>query len=282
MQWWCTASSEPWSWAWTPYPGIWLSVAVVAGLYVRTWRRHRPGRPLTAAERRMPWWFASGVGLLWLVTDWPIGALGAGYLASMHMLQFMVYTLIAAPLVMIGIPSWFLDGARAKRWWPSFATLSKPVVAGITFNVVLLSTHSPFVVDLARANQLGSFAMDVVWLAAGMILWLPLLNPAHELRHPSLAVQALYLFLASGVFPMLPGAFLVFADFPMYATFELSPPVGGLDPAVDQQIAGLIMKVGNIPILWPVLGVLFFRWAMKDEESTPPRPAPEVPIPVTE
>jgi putative membrane protein len=243
-------------------------------LYWRAWRRHRPARELSVRERRQPWWFVAGVATLWVASDWPVGALGAGYLASFHMLQFMLYTLVAAPLLLIGIPEWFLATVRHRPVWRVVAGLSRPLLAGILFNVVLLTSHTPVLVDLARPTQMGSFLMDAVWLAAGLVLWLPLCNPDSTLRHRSYAVQATYLFLASGVFPMLPGAFLVFAESPLYRIFELAPPVLGLSASTDQQLAGLIMKVGNIPILWPVLLVLFLRWARVDREATPPpRPA---------
>ncbi|HTN80391.1 MAG TPA: hypothetical protein VMK16_12005, partial [Acidimicrobiales bacterium] len=41
----------------------------------------------------------------------------------------------------------------------------------------------------------------------------------------------------------------------------------------DQQLAGAIMKIGNIPIVWTVIAVLFFKWAALDREG-PPMPAP--------
>jgi len=270
VQFWCSASTEPWSWTPTPYVGVWLVMALLVGWYVRVWRRTRPDRPLTDVERRQPWWFALGALMLWVATDWPVGALGAGYLASVHMLQFMIYTLGAAPLLLMGMPEWFFERARQRRSWEIVRQLSRPLVAGLLFNVVLLSTHAPVVVDALRVSQVGSFAMDVVWLLSGLILWLPLLNPDASLRHRSMAVRAVYLFLASGALPMLPGAFLVFAPGPLYRVFELAPPVFDISAANDQQVAGLIMKVGNIPILWPVLLVLFVRWSRADAAATPP------------
>jgi cytochrome c oxidase assembly factor CtaG len=270
VQFWCSASTEPWSWTPTPYVGVWLVMALLVGWYVRAWRRKRPDRPLTDVERRQPWWFALGALMLWVATDWPVGALGAGYLASVHMLQFMIYTLGAAPLLLMGLPEWFFERARQQRWWGAVRQLSRPIVAGLLFNVVLLSTHAPIVVDTLRVSQVGSFFMDVVWVLSGLILWLPLLNPDASLRHRSMAVRAAYLFLASGALPMLPGAFLVFAPGPLYRVFELAPPVFDISAANDQQMAGLLMKVGNIPILWPVLLVLFVRWSRADAAATPP------------
>ena len=275
MQFWCAASTEPWSWTPTPYVGVWLVMALLVGAYVRAWRRHRPDRPLTAVERRQPWWFALGALLLWIATDWPVGALGAGYLASVHMLQFMIYTLGAAPFILMGMPDWFFERARQRRSWGVVRQLSRPIVAGLLFNVVLLSTHAPIVVDALRVSQVGSFVMDVVWVLSGLILWLPLLNPDASLRHRSMAVRAVYLFLASGALPMLPGGFLVFAPGPLYRVFELAPPVFDIGAREDQQLAGAIMKLGNIPIVWPVLLVLFVRWSRADQAATPPPGPPE-------
>ena len=98
MTWWCTATREPWSWSFRAYPGIWVLMGAVLAGYVWLWRRGRPDE-LTAVERRKPLWFGLGFAVLWGATDWPLGTLGAGYLASAHMAQYMLSTLVAAPLL---------------------------------------------------------------------------------------------------------------------------------------------------------------------------------------
>jgi putative membrane protein len=77
---------------------------------------------------------------------------------------------------------------------------------------------------------------------------------------------------------MLPGGFLVFASGPLYRTFELAPPVFDISATADQQLAGLIMKVGNLPIIWPILLVLFVKWSRADQSVTPPPPRPAVDV----
>jgi hypothetical protein len=42
-----------------------------------------------------------------------------------------------------------------------------------------------------------------------------------------------------------------------------------LDAAQDQQIAGLVMKVGGGFLLWGVIAVLFFRWASEENSGGP-------------
>lgn len=269
MRWWCTSTTEVWDWSFTAYPGIWLAMASIIGGYVWAWRRHRPD-VLTAEDRWRAASFGVAVAVLWAVTDWPIGALASGYLASLHMTQFVVYTMVVAPLMLVGIPTWMAPrlGERAWARW-----VTRPWVAGVAFNIVLVGSHTPSATDTLRASPLGSMVMDALWLAAGLVLWSPLASPAHELRPRSYAVRSVYLFLAAAVLPMLPMGFLVFAEFPIYETFELAPRIGDISATGDQQVAGLIMKVGGMPIVWGTMAGLFVRWVMSEREE-PPRSAP--------
>ena len=49
-------------------------------------------------------------------------------------------------------------------------------------------------------------------------------------------------------------------DYPLYRTYELAPRVANFGALEDQQLAGAFMKVGNIPIIWAVIAVMFVRW----------------------
>lgn len=275
MTWWCTATREPWDWAPRAYPGIWLAMGLLLAWYLLA-RRQAPGGAAGQGDRSDRWRLGSFLGgwaLLWVATDWPLGALGSGYLASAHMVQFIIYTLAAAPLLVAGIPEWMMRRTLARtRTYRLVRTISRPIVAGVIFNVVLLATHAPVTVDSFRSSQVGSFVLDAAWLLSGIVLWLPVVAALDELR-PGYAARGVYLFLAAGVIPMIPGGFLTFAQYPLYATYELAPRIGGFDATHDQQLAGALMKVGNIPLLWPVLGVLFFRWAQESQAASTPPPA---------
>ena len=56
----------------------------------------------------------------------------------------------------------------------------------------------------------------------------------------------------------------VFADLPVYSTYELAPPTGWLTSREDQQIAGILMKVGGALVLWTAMSVIFFRWYRRE------------------
>jgi putative membrane protein len=156
--------------------------------------------------------------------------------------------------------------------------LAKPLVAGLLFNLVLAVTHAPPTVDNLRTNQAGSFALDVLWLLSALLLWLPVCGPLDEVK-PSYPVRGVYLFLAAGLIPMVPGGFLTFSSTPLYAVYELAPRIGGFEALDDQQAAGAIMKIGNLPLLWPVLFGIFVRWANDDQKPTAPAVDPAAPAP---
>lgn len=268
MTWWCSATTLPWDWAPRAYPGVWAAMATLIGWYVLARRRLTPAER-AADDPRRPLAFGAGVLALWVASDWPLGTLGSGYLASAHMVQYLLYTLVAAPLLVLGLSEPVVRRTLARtRTTALVAAVCRPVAAGLIFNAVLVATHAPATVDPLRSSQLGSFALDGLWLASAVILWLPIAGPLDELR-PSYPVRAVLLFLAAGVVPMIPGGFLTFADHPLYGVYELAPRVAGFDATADQQLAGVLMKVGSVPLIWPVIGVLFARWARASAEPDP-------------
>jgi putative membrane protein len=276
MRWWCSAVVEKWTWTPRPYLGVWILCAALAVAYWRALRRHddpdAAGRSQAEIDRdrRRPWQFGLGLFFLWLASDWPVGALGASYLASIHMLQYMLYTLAAAPLLMLGTPEWMgrrilgalhLDGV--------YKAIAVPIVAAIISNVVLIATHAPVTVDTLRATQVGSFALDMIWLVAGFILWTPIVSPLPERRARTAPIKLVYLFAAAALMPMIPGGFLTFSPLPLYSTYELAPRVG-VEALNDQQMAGVLMKIGNLPVIWTVMGVIWFRWYKREAGDDQP------------
>ena len=266
MRFWCSQLFEPWSWVPRPYLGVWGVIVLAA---VHRHRAVRRGRELGHPDptTRQTWWFWLALATFWLASDWPVGTLGAGYLAWVHMMQYMIYTLITGPLVLIAIPDWrFREIVERWRIENAVRFLSRPLPAAIIANVILISTHAPLSVDNLRSTQIGSFTLDVIWIVGGILLWLPVVNPVAEWRTPSIPMRMIYLFMAAQLLPMVPGGFLTFASSPLYSTYELAPRIG-VDPLADQQIAGAIMKVGSLPVIWTVIAVLWVHWAKRDGGS---------------
>lgn len=266
MQWWCSAQSGYWSWAWQPYAGVWILVGGLALAYWLEWRRLGPdGR-----EGGEPPSFALGLFLLWVSLDWPLAALGATYLATAHMVQYTLIAMAAAPLMLRGIPDGALrravDAGAAGRL---LETATRPVVAFLLFNLVLVGTHWPVVLDTLMASQLGSFVLDALWLVSGALFWWPIVSPVPARPGFREVWKLAYLFLNT-IPATIVGLMLVYAEYPAYATYELAPPVFGVSALADQQVAGLVMKFGGGLILWSVMGVIFFRWYREESEEAGP------------
>lgn len=258
MQWWCAATGVPWEWRWTAYPGVWLFVAALGFGFTRIQARFG-----TEEDGRRWIWFFVGLAFVWAALDWPIGALAAGYLSSMKMVQYLLLSLIASPLILIGMPRGLYRALMTSRAAPVVRVVTHPLVTISIFVVIMAWTHWAPVVDALMVSQLGSFFMDTIWLIAGVIFWWPVCAPLPERSWMQDPGRIGYLITATlvntGVF-----AYLTFAELPLYAVYELAPPVTGLSTRDDQRLAGLLMKIGGAVILWTAISIVFFRWANRE------------------
>jgi cytochrome c oxidase assembly factor CtaG len=264
VTWWCAATDTPWSWAWRAYPGVWLVMALLAAGYL-LWRRRALAAGRGEWSARHVAFFAAGWLLVWAALDWPIGALGGGYLASMHTVQWLLLSQIAPPFLLLGVPAagWPADPSRG--WGAVLRGLAGPLPGLLLFNGVLLVTHVPTLTDALMASQAGSFLIDAAWFLSGLALWWPVVAPAPYGRISEPARMG-YLFAAT-ILPTAPAAFLTFAEYPVYRLYELAPRVGEIAARSDQQLAGLLMKAIADPIMWLSMGILFFRWSAREREA---------------
>ena len=153
----------------------------------------------------------------------PLHELGDNYLFSAHMVQHLLMTLVAPPLLLLGTPAWLirplLSGARVLRV-ARFLTL--PVVAFVLFNTVFALWHVPALYDLAL-RELGIHILEhLMFLGAGAIMWWPILSPLPELPRPQYLVQMLYLFVQPTV-PSVLGALITFSGSVLYDWYAEAP-----------------------------------------------------------
>lgn len=276
MQWWCSAQGVAWTWAWRPYPGVWVFVLVLAAAYTLLLRA-TADRATGPPDRARIGSFAAGLLILWVALDWPVGALGGGYLASVHMVQFLLIALAAPPLLLYGIPPAAYDPLRRRPGMlAALRGATHPFVALGLFNVFVVATHVPAVVDALMTSQLGSFTIDMAWLGAGLLFWWPVATPVP--RRAGFREMVKVGYLAVQTLAMTPlFVWLTFSEFPLYATFELAPRVAGISARVDQQTAGLLMKTGGMIIMLTAVGVLFLRWISSAEEEAANAPSAREP-----
>jgi putative membrane protein len=262
--------------AWEPHPEVFLLVGTLAAGYaVAVVRigpgRVAPGRPVVT--RLQAACFAAALVALLVASAWPVHDLGEGYLFSVHMVQHLVYSLVAAPLLLLGTPTWLARVLLSPPWLlRTVRRLTRFFVATLVFNVVVVVTHVPVVVDASLRSGLTHFAIHTVVLLSALVVWMPLCSPLPEVpRFPPL-LRMVFLFLQS-VVPTVPASFLTFGERPLYRFYEDVPRVFSISALDDMRLAGLVMKIGAGTVLWVIIAIVFFRWYGAEEARTgPPRP----------
>ncbi len=295
VNWWCSASPRNWTWDPSPYIGAWVILLGTIALAIWWAARGRHQEPVldareaaelehgsgpypsSSAGRTVA--FVFGIIGLWACLDWPLAALGAGYLATAQMIRQVLMVMVVAPLLLFACPS---DLAVRLFGWGRRLTLlritARPLVAVIVASVVLVAVNAPAVLDPLVATPYGAFAMDLVWIFAGFVVWMPVQSPHPGVRRLEGPFALGYLILQS-IVPVLPGFFMTWADTPIYATYELAPRAfEGFDAVTDQQTAAAILQVGGTVLLWIQIAFRFLHWGylQMEEQKQPRKPIAEV------
>lgn len=265
-------------WAFHAHPEVWALVVCLVGAWIYSVRVIGPkavptGQPIVT--RRQVWCFVATISMFWFASDWPMHDIGETYLYSVHMMQHMILSYFLPPLALLAMPEWLLRLIVGKgRGYTVLRVMTKPVVAGVLFNVIVMTTHIPAVVNASGTNAVLHYSLHLLLVTTALLMWMPVVGPFKEL-HMGYPGKMVYLF-AQSVIPTVPAGWLTFADGVVYKRYNIPVRVWGLDVINDQQIAGAVMKVGGTLYLWAIIIYLFFKRFSKgfEEEQTYRRPKP--------
>lgn len=248
------APPEPhdlWSaWSWEPgvLLGVWLSAWLYARGTERLWRRAGVGHGVRRWQAAS---FAAGLFLLLVALVSPLDALGAA-LFSAHMVQHEVLILLAAPLLVLGVPLvpflWALPPSwrrRMGRWSKAppvrrgWRTLTHPLSAWTLHAAALWIWHAPPLYQATLRSGAVHVAQHASFLGTALLFWWVLLHSGRRMEH---GVGVLYVF-TTGMYGSALGALLTFAPTAWYPAYAGSVAAWGLSPLEDQQLGGLIMWI---------------------------------------
>ena len=245
---------------------VFLLFGSIVAAYLIACRRHE-GDTGEATPARRKRFFLIGIGVLVVGASWPIHDLAERYLYSVHMTQHILFTLVAPPMLIAGMPAWLLRRFLGPRPVAAvFRVLTKPLVALLLFNGVLLFTHWPEIVTISVRSEWLHFGLHVLLVASALVMWWPVMSPLPEFPALPAPGQMLYLFLQS-LAPTIPASFLTFGDHPLYHVYVAFPRIWGMSALTDQLIAGLIMKLIGGAILWGFIATIFFRWYAREHDQ---------------
>ena len=212
--------------------------------------------------------FGFGIVGLWACLDWPLATLGAGYLASAQMVRQIAMVLVVAPLLLFACPAPL--AVRLVGWGRRLRVLrvvARPAFAIPFAALTLVAVNAPAVLDPLVSTPYGAFAMDLFWILAGFVLWMPVQCP-HPAVHRLTGVTAIAYLIIQSIVPILPGFWMTWADEPIFRTYELAPRAfPGFDAVTDQQAAAAILQVGGMVVLWIQIAYRFLHWGYQQMEQ---------------
>jgi putative membrane protein len=247
-------------WRFQRHVEVWLLMVVIIASYIYAINVIGPravGNGVVVTRRQITA-FTVGAALMWLATDWPVHDISEEYLYSVHMVQHMTLAYFVPPLILIATPAWlfhsiFGDG-RGRKVLRFFAWAP---IAGVLFNLVVMVTHIPALVNQSVSNGALHYGLHVIVVLAALLMWIPVCSPDPSLRI-NYGGKMIYLFLMS-VIPTVPAAWLTFADNAVYKQYDIAVRVWGLSVETDQQLGGAVMKTFGGIYLWSIIVVIFFR-----------------------
>lgn len=253
---------------WNAHLDVVLLCVMLEGAYlyaVTLMRSQFPEAPPVKKSQVML--FTLGVLSVYVAAGSPLHDLAENYLATAHMIQHVLLTLVAAPLLLAGVPGWIW---QALLKVPGVMRIAKPIThpvfAFALFNASLLFIHLPPTIDLQLRVHSFHLSMHVALLSAGLLMWWPILSPIQELPRLNPPLQVGYLFLQS-ILPAVMAAFITFSDTVVYPFYEDVPRIWNMTAIDDQQVAGGAMKLMGTVILWSYMTVIFFRWYFQNERE---------------
>ncbi|MBA3671730.1 MAG: cytochrome c oxidase assembly protein, partial [Gemmatimonadaceae bacterium] len=165
----------------TVHPSTVVGLAALGVLYHWRARAAGTGQPRSPTTGQRACFFAALVLIFVSLNGW-LHDLSDGYLFSAHMVQHLVLTLVAPPMLVMGTPGWMLRPALGwKGVGPLARWLTAPAHCFVIFNVVFAAWHLPPVYAVAMANHSLHIVQHLMFMVAAVLMWWPVLSPLPEL-----------------------------------------------------------------------------------------------------
>jgi putative membrane protein len=269
-----TAASLLLGWTFEPLPT--LGILAAFAWWVWAIGRVRASHPAKPVPRRRTVAFVAAMAAIALALLSGIDAYDTT-LFSVHMVQHVLLTLVAAPLIAVAGPVTLLlrvASPQTRRRWilPLLharitRVLAFPVVAWLLFAGVMWVSHFSALFDAALEDPLIHDLEHGLFLASALLFWWPAaaVDPAPwRMTHP---VRALYTFLQMTQNTFLSVVILNAQTvlYPHYATLQRG---WGPPPLEDQQMAAAFMWVaGDLLFLGAIFAILV-GWSRAEGRAT--------------
>ncbi|HEY7281327.1 MAG TPA: cytochrome c oxidase assembly protein [Actinomycetota bacterium] len=265
---------RPGIWTWTFDPIVLAGLVWVAAAYLGAVSRVRRTRSSMTFPARRVACFLGGLAAIAVALLSPVDAY-AGWLLSVHMVQHVLLTMVAAPLIVLGAPvslALAASPAGGRRVLHRFLhgrvlrVVGAPLVGWIAFVAAMWIWHLPSLYDTALEHE-GVHAVEhLIFLVTALLFWWPLVGLDPNPHRPSHPGRLLLLFLSMPAMAIL-GLSISTASHVLYAPYATATAAIGVSPISDQHLGGAIMWEGSLLLMMPALVLVLLDWMQRDERA---------------
>ena len=230
--------------------------AVAAAIYLRAWRP-APG----------PWWraacFGAGLALVVGALNSPLGTIAVDYLLLFHLLQNVMISDWAPPLLLIGLTPAMRAGL-AGRGGPAMAKITRPAITLSVWLVAWYVIHLGVVYDAALRNTVLLAIEHAVLIAVGLLFWWPVLC---DVPRSLATIGRIGYVFAAFVLSAFLGLALTFSP-PVYGYYEDLPDrLWGITASQDQNLGGILMSTEQSVVFFTAIVWLLGRLLREEAEA---------------
>jgi putative membrane protein len=260
---------------WTLEPAVLLPLLAAGIGWIRIVRLIDRRHPANPVPRRRTVAFLGGLAVIAVALMSGIDAYDTT-LFSVHMVQHLLLTLVAAPLIALGAPITALlrvatPDVRRTVILPILHSrvlriLSFPVVAWLVFAGVMWGTHFSPLFDRSLEDPIVHDFEHALYLAAGLLFWWPAvgLDPSPwRMAHP---VRAMYILLQMPQNTFLALAILS-SSVPLYAHYATLAVSWGPSALEDQRVAGGLMWIGGDVLFIAAMAAVIAGWMLHEKRQ---------------
>jgi putative membrane protein len=261
--------------AWSFDPTIAIPLLGVALVYLRLVRGVDRAHPANPVPRGVVACFLGGLLAIELALQSPIEAYD-GTLFSIHMVQHLLLTLVAAPLLALGAPITLIlravsAGTRRGVVLPILHSrllraISHPIVAWLVFAFVMWWSHFSPLFDLSLEEPRVHQLEHGLFLLTALLFWWPAVNRDPNPWRMGEPARILYTFLQMPQNTFL-GLAIYSASAPLYSHYVTLVRSWGPTPLQDQQLAGAIMWVAGDLVFLASLLLIIAGWMRREERD---------------
>ena len=261
---------------WSFDPQVILPLAILAIAWIAAVRRVDAAHPTNPVPRGRTIAFLSGLLAIAIALQSGIERYDT-VLFSVHMVQHILLTLVAAPLIALGAPVTLalrVASPRVRRRWllpilhsRPLRVVAHPVVAWLVFAGVMWAAHFSPLFDLALENRLVHDIEHALFLGAALLFWWPAVGAdpgPWRLSHPT---RLMYVFLQMPQNTFL-AVIILNAQTVLYPHYETLVRPWGPTALFDQQTAGGIMWLAGDFLFIAAVAAILAGWMRHDERDT--------------